>query len=74
MTSMRIPDRWLIDLQLIDGSVQMELSIFAEEPAVGTALTVERYGTWEVLGLLRPATPYVGSLLEVRLLTAEPVS
>jgi len=68
MTRICIPDRWLLDLQLVGSNVRMELHHFCDTPLPGTVVEVDRYGSWEVLQVLRPATLLQGALLLVRLL------
>jgi len=73
MDSLPIPERWLLDLQLVEGGVQMELSVFCETPTVGTVVQVDRYGHWEVLRVLRSATLFQGALLMVQLVDTKQV-
>ena len=70
---MNIPDRWIADLQLLNGHVRMELNSVADRPEVGAILVTESYGAWETLEVLRRAGPHVGSALVVRLIELKPL-
>ncbi|WP_293910705.1 hypothetical protein [Deinococcus sp.] len=64
---MNIPDAWIADLQLVDGRIHMELRLSDRLPETGTLLITERYGTWEVLRVLRQSTTTEVTELLVRL-------
>jgi hypothetical protein len=64
---MNIPDRWIADMQYVNGHVRMELLMSDALPEVGTLLITESYGTWETLQVLS-AFPPVGCAMVVRLI------